>query len=1025
MTALSIKHSVNLADLFVASVVDPKNAYYTFVGRPYPWSDDDNPPSAESTINETEQTVYTDLAYGKLVDSTMIRFMVPRVNWTTNTIYSAYDQNSNSLFEDSNFYVLTSENAIFKCIFNNDNTASTVMPSLTSTDGVFSTSDGYVWKYMYSLDSTTIDRFCSNSYIVVEANTEVEAAAIPGAIDYIKTSPSGQDYTAVVNGYLANFVNSSVIEIGSEASTTDNIYTNSSIYFYSGPGANQIRNIRYYDGLNRLVYVDELLDSFINAQVANASGTISVGQTLVQKIDLCSVFYKVGYFNIGDTVTQSDSEVTGTVVAANSTVISIQRNNFVTPLTTDLPIYNTVSAGTLKTGNASIVTGTQNVIGVGTQFTDAANGYVAGEYIRIGDNANQQIRRINSVVNNTLITVNTAFTNTLSSNVHYKVPNAFRPNSITTTEKEGTITHVNLTGITLEFSNSTILGLDLIPGELVTMVDASNIDQGANGTVAYANSTTVILSDVNGSFSNSYFIYGKSSTIKANIDQVTSYPSVTISTSAASLLVGQKAYIFNPSSNSSVANLNVVASYSIPNQLTLYRIAPQVQIEGDGSGAKAYAVVNTAVNSAYGIDYIQMIDSGMNYSYANVAIIANSLYGNGAIPTPIIAPIDGHGANTYLDMGARYICISTKFDIQENESYRFPDSGDFRKIGLIKNPHWNDIVIDLGDRDRTKLTVSNTSGTFQTYEIVTQNSIVAGVVVFANSTMIEVSSTTDNWTANAAGDDILGLISGATANVRIANTVQFTILADDETIVQNTTEARAIVEQIVANNQLKLTSVQGLLTNTYYVVDQTTNASALVTAIYSANGLRDDTAAYGKRFNQTTRMTLASNTRPFDLYETIRQETSNATARVYDTSTALDLSISSANGVFSIGTTLTDANTSATAVIIGANSTYLKLSSLSGTINAGDTVINNLDIGATADTVYPVLQLYDTYGIFQIGSYTVNGEESLAAAQISFANTITRPDLVRDTGEVLYTENIVPFTKAADKREIVRLVLKF
>jgi hypothetical protein len=98
---------------------------------------------------------------------------------------------------------------------------------------------------------------------------------------------------------------------------------------------------------------------------------------------------------------------------------------------------------------------------------------------------------------------------------------------------------------------------------------------------------------------------------------------------------------------------------------------------------------------------------------------------------------------------------------------------------------------------------------------------------------------------------------------------------------------------------------------------------------------------------------------------------------------------------------------------------------LTGTINAGDSVINNLNVGATADTVYPVLKLYDVYGTFQIGSYAVNGDESLASGQISFANTVTFPDLVRDTGEVLYTENITPFTKAADKRETVRLVLKF
>lgn len=1025
MSALSIKHSVNLASLFIASVEDAKNAYYTFVGRPYPWPDDENPPAAIQSISDTEQSIYTDIAYGKLVDSTQIRFMIPRVDWTSNTVYDAYDQTSNSLYTNSNFYVLTAENSVYKCIFNNEGNPSTVMPSLKSVDDVFSTSDGYVWKYMYTIDSTTMDRFCSNAYITVLANTSVEAAAVPGAIDFISTSPDGQDYTAVVNGYLANFVNSSVIELGPEASTTDNIYTNSSIYFYSGPGANQIRNIRYYDGLNRLVYVDELMDSFINAQVANNAGSILVGQQLVQKIDLLSLFYKTGYFNVGDTVTQSDTGVTGTIVAANASTLSVQRTNFVTPFTVDLAIYNTSSSGTLKTGNVSIVSGTANVTGVGTQFTDTANGYAVGEYIRVGDDANQQLRRVFSVTNNTFLTVNTAFSNTLSANVHYKVPNAFKPNSITVTEKQGTITHVNLTGITLQFSNSSIPSESLIPGELITMVDIDNIDQGANGTVAYANSSLVILSDVNGSFANTYFIYGKSSTIKANIDQVVSYPSVTISTTTPSLITGQKAYTFNSGSDSPVGNLNVIASYSIPNQLTLYRIAPQVKIEGDGTGAKAYAVVNTDAHSAYNIDFIQMIEGGNGYSYANVSIIANTLYGTGAVPSAVIAPIEGHGANTYLDLGARYACISSKFDIFENETYRFPDSGSYRRLGLIKNPKWHDIIVHTLDPDRAKFTIANTIGTFTEGEIVTQNTTVGGVVVYANSTFMEVSSIAGTFTVNAASDDILGLSSGATANVKVANTMPFAIIADDETLIQNNTEATAILEQVVTANTLKLTNVQGLLSNNFCVRDTTTNASAKVVSIYSANGLRDDTATYGLRFNQTARMTLSSNTRAFTLYETVTQETTNANARVFDASSDLDLSISGANGTFAIGGTLTDSNTSATATIIGANSTYLKLSSVSGTINAGDSIINNLNVGATADTVYPVLQLYDIYGTFQIGSYAVNGNESLASGQISFANTVTYPDLVRDTGEVLYTENITPFTKAADKKEIVRLVLKF
>ncbi len=1013
-------------NLFISSVEDPANAYYAWVGRPYPWTDDNNPPDAVATVADTEQSIYTDLVYGKLITADTVKPVIPRTNWVANTVFTAYDQNEASLYTNSNFYVFTDENAVYKCIYNADGAASTVKPTLTATTGVFETSDGYIWKYMYTIDSTSMERFSSNNYLVVLPNTSVEAAASPGAIDYIKTAPSGQNYTAVSTGYLANYVNTSVVEISANASSTDHVYTNSAIYLYSGPGANQIRNIRHYDGLNKLVYVDELLDSYVTAQVANVSGSVLVGQTLVQTVDAISILYKVGYFNVGDVVTQTDSGVTGTVVSSNSSVIGIQRNQFVTPFSLNLSVYNTNSTGPQKTGNVSIVAASANVIGVGTQFTDSANGYVAGEYIRVGDAANNNVRRILTVTNSTHLIVNTVFTQTLSANIHFKVPSAFETNSITVESASGVITHTNFSGITLEFSNNLLSDVAYIPGELVTMVDASNIDQGANGTVAFANTTTLILSDVTGTFSNTYFVYGKSSVQKSNIDSILSFPSITIETTSRRLASGQSAYSFNDTSGSPVGNLNITSSYSIPNQFTLYTIAPSVHITGDGTGAKAYAVVNTAAHSVYGIDSIQMIDGGENYTYADVTVVANNLYGSGVTANAVIGPILGHGANTYLDLGARYACISTKFDTFVNELYKLPSSGDYRKLGVIKNPLWDNVVIGLNPRDRTKLTTASTSGTFETNEIIRQaSSNAVGVVVFSNSTFVEISSSTGTFTANASGDSILGISSAATANVKFANTVEYAILSNAESVVQETTGATGIIEQLIDANTLKLTSVQGLLANSYAVLDPVTNAHAKVISIATSNGLVDASSGFGLRFNQSSRLSLSSNTLPFALYETITQDVTEATGRVFDMDTDLDLIFGSANGSFAVGSMLTDSNTSATATVLAANSTYLKLTNVTGVINVSDSIINNFDVGASITAIYPVLKLYDLHGTFQIGSYALVGNTSLASGQISYANTVSYPDLVRNSGEVLYVENIAPLTKSAISTEIVRLVLKF
>ena len=1026
MSVLTIKHSVELMNLFLSSIEDNKNAYYSVVGRPYPWIDDNNPPVANNSIIEYEQSIYNDLIYGKIIDSNSVRPVIPRNNWVANTVYTGYDQHNSTLYDESKFYVFTDENNVYKCIYNGDNNPSTVKPTLTSTSGVFSTSDNYIWKFMYNIDATSMTRFSSNSYLVVLPNTSVESSALPGALDYIKINQSGLNYLSTATGYLANYVNTSVIELAEDASSIDNFYTNSAIYLYSGPGANQLRNIRYYDGLNRLVYTDQLLDAYVTAQIANTAGSILVDQILFQQSDLVSILYKNGYFDIGDTVAQTDSGIVATVLDANSTILTTARTQFITPFSLNLPIYNTNAVGTLKPGTVSISVGNNQVIGIGTNFTDSANGYVVGDYIRIGTSANNQLRRVASVTNTTFLTCTTGFSNNISTTVHYKVPNCFTPTSITVQKTSGVITHTNFSGITLSYANVSIADGSYILGEMITMVDINNIDQGANGFVAFSNSSVLILSDVSGSFSNTFFIKGRSSTQKANIVNVLSFPSITIKTDTKRLFSGQQAYVANFIGDTVTGNLTVISSHSIPNQYTQYTIGPQVKITGDGVGASAYCTVNTAPYSAYGIASINMISGGNGYTTANATLIANSLYGSGASISPIIGPIEGHGANTLLDLGARYLCISTKYDTFVNDSYMLESSGQYRRLGILKNPSFENVVVTLSNIDRQKLTISNQSAAFVTNEIIYQpSSNAGGTVVFSNSTFLELKTTSGTFTANAVGDSIFGLISGSTANVRFGGIVNFTVLANNELVVQANTSATATIDQLISNNTLKFTNVKGRLRPGLPINDPVTNAHANVVTISIANGYTSVGNSYGNYFNNTVRLSLSSNTGAFVNFERISQETSNASAITFDVNTHKDFSIVAANGSFSFGDTITDSNTGATATVLLANTSYLKLNNVNGTFNVADIIINSFNVGAKIEYIYPVLKLHSVDGKFQQGNYIITGNTSGAVGKNVLANTFNFPDLVRNTGEILYIENISPFTKSATSKETTKLILKF
>lgn len=113
-----------------------------------------------------------------------------------------------------------------------------------------------------------------------------------------------------------------------------------------------------------------------------------------------------------------------------------------------------------------------------------------------------------------------------------------------------------------------------------------------------------------------------------------------------------------------------------------YRIAPQVSVSGDGSGAKAICTVNAS--ASYSIDTLSVISSGSGYSYANVSIVSNPSYGSGAQARAIIPPWGGHGYDAANELGSKLVGFSTFF--VNSESNTISTEVSFRQGALITGP---------------------------------------------------------------------------------------------------------------------------------------------------------------------------------------------------------------------------------------------------------------------------------------------------------------------------------------------------
>ena len=195
------------------------NNYYLGIGRPSPFNTatradgrtdnlgTDIIPLTPADNNNTMSISYDDLLAVKRISSTDIAFVAPRRNWTTGTTYDIYrhdygdritgtttQQSANSgvfnLF-DANFYVMNSSRNVYKCLDNNNNTASTVEPTGTNASTILSTADGYKWKYMYTLSASEQSNFLSTDFMAVSTNSSVSSNAVDGAIDIVKIKTAG------------------------------------------------------------------------------------------------------------------------------------------------------------------------------------------------------------------------------------------------------------------------------------------------------------------------------------------------------------------------------------------------------------------------------------------------------------------------------------------------------------------------------------------------------------------------------------------------------------------------------------------------------------------------------------------------------------------------------------------------------------------------------------------------------------------------------------------------------------------
>ena len=180
-------------------------------------------PDAPVDNQEASFNIYDQIIGLKRISSADVRGVIRNNRWQSGEKYDIYrddygkvipdEENpnlnnfvqglkfENHLYE-TNFYVVTSEYKVYKCLNNNYNGPSTIEPSSTSS-APFTLADGYVWKYMYSINANDFEKFKSDEYVPVPEATSID----PNNVLPASSNFGGSIYNVIIDapgtGYQA------------------------------------------------------------------------------------------------------------------------------------------------------------------------------------------------------------------------------------------------------------------------------------------------------------------------------------------------------------------------------------------------------------------------------------------------------------------------------------------------------------------------------------------------------------------------------------------------------------------------------------------------------------------------------------------------------------------------------------------------------------------------------------------------------------------------------------------------------
>ena len=226
------------------------NYYYTFLGHPQPtftgitdygdsnWGTVNGTPPPKDSFQQ-ENLYHDSMLFLKRVTASDVRRVVRRYNWELGITYDMYKNNydidnkspqsSATTLYGSKFFIVNSEFKVYECLNNGANPEfekgqkSLAEPNFVDVtpQAAGTGSDGYLWKYLFTIPPSDVVKFATDSYIPLPekwgdtATATVKNAAVKGKIETVLITARGSAYQITGGSTTGTVTNVPILGDGS------------------------------------------------------------------------------------------------------------------------------------------------------------------------------------------------------------------------------------------------------------------------------------------------------------------------------------------------------------------------------------------------------------------------------------------------------------------------------------------------------------------------------------------------------------------------------------------------------------------------------------------------------------------------------------------------------------------------------------------------------------------------------------------------------------------------------------------